>query len=135
MPMETVDLLFDDPEHRTAVWVSERVQGIIDKYRRKHRQRATEYFHDIQYYAENGFKVFVGGGRPIQHKRSGVYATEPRATLFRLYGFQRNDWNEFIVLGATLKDGQKMKNDDWDEVNHVIRVRNSKRGWKKRETL
>lgn len=58
----------------------------------------------------------------------GRSRSDPFRTLFRLYGFYPNgdDDSEFIVLGASEKDGKKRDRQDTAEVEVVKNFRDAK---------
>ena len=126
-----VQPLFVGQQYQTQVWASQDVLDRIAEFLKGGGDAAAEYILKAQYYAEAGFHQHEGDKRGIRYKWDGVYAIEPWATLFRLYGFYEPPTKTaFIIPTTTLKKGQKMRKKDKAEVRYAAQVLDSG-AWRK----
>lgn len=113
--------------------MSERAKKGYEKYKKHDKQDAIDWLDKVEHYAKNGFMPFEGKG--VRSKGSswpGVWGVQPFG-LFRFYGFyEQPQKNDFIAIGSTMKDGQKMTDSDKDECSYVLKI--MQQGiWHKRE--
>lgn len=117
-------LLKDDDGFKTKVWIADRAKKQFEEFVAE-VPHGREWLRKARRYSKAGFKNFP---KHIVPEGGGVFAIGPRQTLFRLYGFYPNgdDDSEFIVLGASEKDGKKRDRQDTAEVEVVKNFRDAK---------
>ncbi|MCW5775813.1 MAG: hypothetical protein KIS87_05130 [Phycisphaeraceae bacterium] len=135
MQKVTVKPLFRGAEYKTTVWIAEDVAELLELYLDEGGKEALRWLDKAEYYAKAGFARHEGPKGGIRSKWGQVYAIQPWATLFRLYGFyEQPQKRDFIVVSTTMKKGQKMRDHDKREVDYAVLIRESG-AWEKDETV
>jgi len=87
----------------------------------------------LRTFAENGFALFQGEGRPVRPEWREVFRIEyRRSSLFRLIGFYADEGRrEFVVIDAFLKTGQALTPAQRKRIDAVADVKRD-RLWRKK---
>ncbi len=111
------------PSCRTRVWLSEKAQKEIKKFR-KNSDPDRVFLKRLKRYAQNGFWFYEGDKQPIQHEWDDVYRIRPTDSLFRIIGFYENeDRAHYIAIDAFLKKGQQLTDGQRRRIDAVAAVK------------
>jgi len=119
--------LWVGPEYRTAVWASDEVLNRVKEWIEEEPKDSAAWLKKARFIATAGFLRYEGD-RGIRPKSSwpGIFAIEPWATLFRMYGFYEDvRKTTFIVPSCTMKTGGKMNRTDKRECDFAHDIKES----------
>lgn len=88
-----VSPLFTGEDYKTQVWISKRAMKAFWSH-----GGVGRFDQKLERYAEKTFENWIGAGRPIQRRESGVFRIGHKTTTFRLFGFFGESADEFIIV-------------------------------------
>ena len=125
--MHIVDSLFGGPEYQTTVSISKKASKTLDKFAKKNQQVVGYLLKKLKFYAEKGFQLYEGEGKPIRHEWDGVLRIGETSSLLRLLGFyEHEDKSSFLIIDAYRKHGQRLSSDDRERIDRVASVRRNR---------
>ena len=115
--------LFRGPQYLTTVWIADDVTELLELFINNAAKDALPWIAKAEYYAKAGFHRHEGKSEGIRAKWGGIYAIQPWASLFRLYGFYAQPQKrDFVIVSTTMKRGQKMRDSDKAEVDNAAEI-------------